>query len=208
MKTVFELPRLPYGFSDLEPYLSAQTLEYHYGKHHQAYVNNLNNLLAGDEGARFEGLSLVELVKSSDGVIFNNSAQAYNHSFYWHCLRAPGSAENLPSPKLLQVLEESFGSLDSFMSEFSAVAKTHFGSGWAWLVKPKDGTKLEIVGLHDAATPISGDDVPLLALDIWEHAYYLDYKNDRPGYIEAFWKLINWDFVESNLASNKPFDSF
>lgn len=198
---MFKLPELPYNLDGLEPYISKKTLEYHYGKHHKAYVDNLNALLADEAG--FAGKNVEEIIASASGKIFNNAAQAFNHTFYWYCMRPVAEDEaNEPSAKLKDVLEENFGSVEDFKKQFTEVAKDHFGSGWAWLQKTKSG-KIEIIGMHDADTPIINGDAPLLALDVWEHAYYLDYQNNRPDYIEAFWRVVNWDFVEKNLEGKE-----
>ncbi|CAI0876178.1 superoxide dismutase [Fe] [Serratia proteamaculans] len=190
----FELPALPYEKNALEPHISAETLEYHYGKHHNAYVVNLNNLL---KGSKFEGLSLEEIVKASDGGIFNNAAQVWNHTFYWHCLSPQGGGE--PEGKLAEAINQAFGSFAAFKQQFSDAAVKNFGAGWTWLVKKPEGT-LAIVNTSNAATPLTGDDKPLLTVDVWEHAYYIDYRNARPAYLENFWALVNWAFVEKNLA--------
>ncbi|QGH63997.1 superoxide dismutase [Fe] [Serratia proteamaculans] len=190
----FELPALPYEKNALEPHISAETLEYHYGKHHNAYVVNLNNLL---KGSKFEGLSLEEIVKASDGGIFNNAAQVWNHTFYWHCLSPQGGGE--PEGKLAAAINQAFGSFAEFKQQFSDAAVKNFGAGWTWLVK-KPGGLLAIVNTSNAATPLTGDDKPLLTVDVWEHAYYIDYRNARPAYLENFWALVNWAFVEKNLA--------
>jgi Fe-Mn family superoxide dismutase len=190
----FELPALPYEKNALEPHISAETLEYHYGKHHNAYVVNLNNLL---KGSKFEGLSLEEIVKASDGGIFNNAAQVWNHTFYWHCLSPQGGGE--PEGKLAAAINQSFGSFAAFKQQFSDAAVKNFGAGWTWLVKKPEGS-LAIVNTSNAATPLTGDDKPLLTVDVWEHAYYIDYRNARPAYLENFWALVNWAFVEKNLA--------
>lgn len=190
----FELPPLPYEKNALEPHISAETLEFHYGKHHQAYVTNLNNLIKGTE---FEGKSLEDIVKTSSGGIFNNAAQIWNHTFYWHSMRAPGGAE--PPAKLADALTKAFGSVDKFKEEFAKQAAANFGSGWTWLVQRPDGS-LAIVNTSNAATPITGSDKPLFTTDVWEHAYYIDYRNARPKYLEAFWNLVNWEFAASNLA--------
>lgn len=196
---MFKLPELPYKLDSLEPYISEMTLSYHYGKHHKAYIDNLNALLEAEDGAKFEGMNVEEIVESSKGKIFNNAAQAYNHTFYWYCMHPVALDEqNEPSSEMKALLESEFGGVEEFKSKFAEVAKTHFGSGWAWLIKKQDG-KIEIVGMHDADTPIMTGDTPLLALDVWEHAYYLDYQNSRPDYIEAFWKVVDWDFVEKRL---------
>lgn len=190
----FELPALPYEKNALEPHISAETLEYHYGKHHNAYVVNLNNLL---KGSKFEGLSLEEIVKASDGGIFNNAAQVWNHTFYWHCLSPQGGGE--PKGKLAVAINQAFGSFAEFKQQFSDAAVKNFGAGWTWLVKKPEGS-LAIVNTSNAATPLTGDDKPLLTVDVWEHAYYIDYRNARPAYLENFWALVNWAFVEKNLA--------
>ena len=194
----FTLPSLPYELDALEPVLSRETLEYHYGKHHLAYINNLNGLIQDTD---FVNMPIEEIVARADaGPMFNNAAQAYNHTFYWYGMAPNSSEENLPSDGLTQALNQSFGSVDAFREQFSDVALKHFGSGWAWLLKNKQGT-LEIKGMHDADTPVKDGDTPLLALDVWEHAYYIDYRNKRPDYITAFWKLVNWDFVEKQLLA-------
>ncbi|CAI0858430.1 superoxide dismutase [Fe] [Serratia proteamaculans] len=190
----FELPALPYEKNALEPHISAETLEYHYGKHHNAYVVNLNNLL---KGSKFEGLSLEAIIKASDGGIFNNAAQVWNHSFYWHCLSPQGGGE--PQGKLATAINQAFGSFAAFREQFSDAAVKNFGAGWTWLVKKPDGS-LAIVNTSNAATPLTGEDKPLLTVDVWEHAYYIDYRNARPAYLENFWALVNWEFVEKNLA--------
>lgn len=189
----FELPPLPYEKNALAPHISAETLEYHYGKHHNAYVTKLNSLVPGTE---FEGKSLEEVIKKSSGGIFNNAAQVWNHTFYWHCLSPKGGGE--PKGDLAEAIGSAFGSFENFKKEFTDKATTLFGSGWAWLVKKPDG-KLAITQTSNADTPIKGQDVPLLTCDVWEHAYYIDYRNARPNYVEAFWKLVNWDFVTKNF---------
>lgn len=188
-----KLPQLPFAKDALEPVISAETIDYHYGKHHQAYVNNLNKLIAGTE---FEDMSLEEIIKKSSGGIFNNAAQVFNHTFYWNCLSPDCGGE--PVGALAEAIEQAFGSFDAFKEKFSATAATTFGSGWAWLVKDADG-KLQIVSTSNAGTPLTQDQKPLLTCDVWEHAYYIDYRNARPSYIEKFWDLVNWDFVASNL---------
>lgn len=189
----FELPKLPYAIDALEPVISQKTIEFHYGKHHQAYVNNLNNLIAGTE---FENSSLEEIIVKSDGGIFNNAAQIYNHTFYFHSLSPNGGGK--PEGKLLDAINSSFESFDSFKEQFASAAATLFGSGWAWLVKTADG-KLEITKEPNAGCPLTSGKTPLLTIDVWEHAYYLDYQNKRPDYIASFWKLVNWDIVESRF---------
>ncbi len=188
-----ELPKLPYDLKALEPVISAKTIEFHYGKHHQAYVNNLNKLLPGSP---FESASLEEIIKKAEGGIFNNAAQVWNHTFYWESFSPKGGGE--PKSKLMEAVEEGFGSFAKFKEEFSQAAATLFGSGWAWLVKNENG-KLEIVKESNAGNPMRSGKKPLLTCDVWEHAYYLDYQNRRPDYIESFWKLIDWNKVESRL---------
>lgn len=188
-----ELPKLPYEMDALEPVISKETLEYHYGKHHNAYVTNLNNLVAG---TAFETLTLEEVIGKATGGLYNNAAQVWNHTFYWHCLSPNGGGE--PTGELKNAIDEAFGSFESFKEKFSTSAATNFGSGWTWLVKNAEG-KLEIVNTSNAATPLGTGVTPVLTIDVWEHAYYIDYRNARPKYIEAFWKLVNWDFAGSNL---------
>ena len=188
------LPPLPYAKDALAPTISAETLEYHYGKHHQAYVDNLNKLVPGTE---FEKLSLEEIVrKAQPGVIFNNAAQVWNHSFYWNCLKPKGGGE--PTGALAAAIVKGFGDFATFKQQFSQAAVTQFGSGWAWLVKKKDGT-LAIVQTGNAGNPMTSGDTPVLTCDVWEHAYYIDYRNARPKYVESFWSLVNWEFVASKL---------
>jgi Fe-Mn family superoxide dismutase len=189
-----ELPALPYAKNALEPHLSAETLEFHYGKHHQTYVTNLNNLIAGTE---FETLSLEDIVKKSSGGIFNNAAQVWNHSFYWNSLSPNGGG--VPTGALGEAIDQSFGSFDKFNEEFAKCAVTTFGSGWAWLVKNADGS-LALVSTGNAATPLTNGQTPLFTCDVWEHAYYVDYRNLRPKYLEAFWNLVNWEFAAANFA--------
>ena len=189
----FELPKLPYAANALEPYISEKTIEFHYGKHHQAYVNNLNGLIPGTE---FENASLEEIVEKSEGGIFNNGAQIWNHTFYWESLGPDCGGE--PTGKLAELINESFGSFAEFKEKFSKAAATLFGSGWAWLVITNDG-KLEIIQESNAGNPLRDGKKPLLTCDVWEHAYYIDKKNARPAYIEDFWKLVNWKAVEGRL---------
>jgi Fe-Mn family superoxide dismutase len=188
-----KLPELPYAKDALAPTISAETLEYHYGKHHNTYVVNLNKLIPGTE---FENLSLEEIVKKSSGGIFNNAAQVWNHTFYWHCLSPKGGGE--PSGALADAINKSFGSFASFKEKFSATAIGTFGSGWGWLVKNNDGS-LALESTSNAGTPLKDGKQALLTCDVWEHAYYIDYRNARPNYVEAFWKLVNWDFVSQNF---------
>lgn len=192
---VHTLPELPYAKNALEPHISAETLEYHYGKHHQAYVNNLNNLIPGTE---FENMTLEEIVMKSSGGIFNNAAQVWNHTFYWHCLSPNGGGE--PAGALRDAIDKTFGSFEEFKKKFTQTAITTFGSGWAWLVRNKDGS-LAIVSTGNAATPMTAGQKALLTCDVWEHAYYIDYRNARPSYVDHFWNLVNWDFVAKNMAA-------
>jgi Fe-Mn family superoxide dismutase len=188
-----KLPELPYAKTALAPHISAETLEYHYGKHHAAYVANLNKLIAGTE---FVDLSLEDIVKKSSGGIFNNSAQVWNHSFYWNCLSPKGGDE--PSGALADAIAKNFTSFAAFKEKLTNAAVTQFGSGWAWLVKNPDGS-LAVEQTSNAATPLKDGKKPLLTVDVWEHAYYIDYRNARPKYLEAFWNLVNWDFAGANL---------
>ena len=188
-----ELPALPYDRTALEPHISAETIDFHYGKHHQTYVTNLNNMIAGTE---FEAMSLEEIVRKSQGGMFNNAAQVWNHTFYWNCLKPNGGGA--PTGKLADAINAAFGSFEKFKEEFSKTAITTFGSGWAWLVQRPDGA-LALVSTPNAATPLTGEDTALLTCDVWEHAYYVDYRNARPKYVEAFWNLVNWDFVTSQM---------
>lgn len=190
-----ELPPLPYEKNALEPNISAETLEFHYGKHHQAYVTNLNNLIKGTE---FESAALEDIIKKSSGGVFNNAAQIWNHTFYWRSMQSP-KKDNAPSGKLGDAINKAFGSFDKFKEEFSKSAVGNFGSGWTWLVQRSDGS-LGIVNTSNAATPITGSDKPLFTIDVWEHAYYIDYRNARPKYVESFWDLVNWDFAAKNLG--------
>ena len=190
-----ELPPLPYEKNALEPNISAETLEFHHGKHHQAYVTNLNNLIKGTE---FESAALEDIIKKSSGGVFNNAAQIWNHTFYWHSMRSP-KADNKPSGKLADAIDKAFGSFDKFKEEFKKSAVGNFGSGWTWLVQRPDGA-LGIVNTSNAATPITGSDKPLFTIDVWEHAYYIDYRNARPSYVDKFWDLVNWDFAAKNLG--------
>jgi len=190
-----QLPPLPYSLDALAPNISQETLEYHYGKHHLAYVNNLNNLIPGTE---FENLSLEEIVKKAGpGGIFNNAAQVWNHTFYWHSL-TPNS-KGKPNGELLDAIAKQFGSFEQFKETFSKAAIGTFGSGWAWLVKNNDGS-LAIESTSNAGTPITSNKTPLLTCDVWEHAYYIDYRNARPTYVEKFWELVDWDFATKNFT--------
>jgi Fe-Mn family superoxide dismutase len=189
-----ELPALPYDRTGLEPHISAETIDFHYGKHHQTYVTNLNNLVKGTE---FENADLESIVRKSQGGLFNNAAQVWNHSFYWNCLKPNGGGE--PGGRLAEAINAAFGSFAAFKEEFTKTAIGTFGSGWAWLVQRPDGS-LALVSTPNAATPLTGSDKPLLTCDVWEHAYYIDYRNARAKYVEAFWNLVNWDFVAAQLA--------
>ncbi|MBS3999174.1 MAG: superoxide dismutase [Desulfobulbaceae bacterium] len=189
----FVLKDLPYAKDALAPHISEETMEFHHGKHVLAYVNNTNNLIAGTE---FENMSLEDIIRKSQGGLFNNSAQIWNHEFFWDCMSPNGGGT--PSGKVLTALEASFGSFDSFKEQFSKAATTLFGSGWAWLVKESDG-KLALATYSNAGNPLVDGKTALLGLDVWEHAYYIDYRNARPKYIEHFFELINWDNVAKNL---------
>ncbi|MCB1583577.1 MAG: Fe-Mn family superoxide dismutase [Marinicella sp.] len=189
----FELPTLPYAENALEPHISAETLQYHYGKHHAAYVNNLNNMVKGTE---LEGKTLEEIVMNSDGGIFNNAAQIWNHTFYFNGFSPDGGGE--PTGELADKINTAFGSFEAFVEKFNQTAMTTFGSGWAWLVQNKDGD-LEIVNSFNAGNPMTEGYHPLLTCDVWEHAYYVDTRNDRGAYLKNFWNIVNWDFVANNL---------
>ena len=190
-----ELPALPWAREALAPHISAETIDYHYGKHHQAYVTNLNNLIKGTE---FENLDLVAIVKKSQAGMFNNAAQIWNHTFYWNSLSPKGGGE--PSGKLADAIKKAFGGFAQFKEEFTKTAVGTFGSGWAWLVQRADGN-LGLVSTSNAATPITGSDRPLITCDVWEHAYYIDYRNARPKFVETFLgNLCNWDFAAKNLG--------
>jgi Fe-Mn family superoxide dismutase len=188
------LPSLAYEMNALEPHISKETLEFHYGKHHQTYVTNLNNLIPGTE---FADMSLEDIIKNSSGGIFNNAAQVWNHSFYWNCLSPNGGGE--PTGALADAINSTFGSFEKFKEEFSKTAITTFGSGWGWLVKNADGS-IALASTSNAATPMTSGQTALLTCDVWEHAYYIDYRNARPKYLEAFWSLVNWDFVAKNFS--------
>jgi len=188
------LPPLPYSLDALAPHISQETLEYHYGKHHKAYVDKLNELLA-NHTLKDEPLEVI-IRKAGSGPIFNNAAQVWNHTFYWHCLSP--KFHQKPSGELLNALERDFGSFDAFKEQFTKTAIATFGSGWAWLVKDKNN-KLSLVSTSNAATPLTNpEQTPLLTCDVWEHAYYIDYRNSRPNYLSAFWTVVNWAFVEDN----------
>ncbi|MCO5054686.1 Fe-Mn family superoxide dismutase [Thermomonas sp.] len=188
-----ELPALPYAHNALEPHISAETIDFHYGKHHQGYVTNLNKMI---EGTEFADHDLVSIIRKAQGGMFNNAAQVWNHSFYWNCLKPNGGGE--PTGKLLDAINAAFGNFAKFKDEFTKTAVGTFGSGWAWLVQRPDGT-LALASTPNAATPITGQDTPLLTCDVWEHAYYIDYRNARPKYLDAFWNLVNWDFASAQM---------
>ena len=190
----FELPPLPYDRAALEPHISAETLDFHHGKHHQAYVTNLNKQI---EGTEFESMDLESIIRKAQGGIFNNAAQVWNHTFYWHCMKPGGGGE--PTGKLGEAIAKAFGSFAAFKEQFTATAVGTFGSGWAWLVQRPDGS-LALVSTPNAATPLTGADTPLLTCDVWEHAYYIDYRNARPKYVESFWNLVDWDAVAGRMA--------
>lgn len=190
----FTLPALPYALDALAPVISRETLEYHHGKHHQAYVTNLNNLLPG---SGFEQATLEDIIAEATGGLFNNAAQVWNHTFYWHCLRAP-RADNKPLGELAAAINQTFGDFAAFQEQFTKVAVGTFGSGWAWLVETPEGA-LALKSTSNAATPMTLKDKALLTCDVWEHAYYIDYRNARPTYVNRFWEIVNWDFVEANF---------
>jgi len=191
----FELPALPYPKDALAPHISAETLEYHHGKHHKTYVDKLNGLIPGTE---YEGKSLEEIIKTSSGGVFNNSAQIWNHTFFWNCLSPNGGGA--ATGAVGEAINKAFGSFDKFKEEFTNSAINNFGSAWTWLVKKADGS-VAIVNTSNAATPLTDESVTvLLTVDVWEHAYYIDYRNSRPNYLEAFWALVNWEFVNANYA--------
>jgi len=189
-----ELPALPFAQDALAPTISAETLEFHYGKHHNAYVTNLNNLIPGTE---FENMGLEDIITKASGGIFNNAAQVWNHTFYWNCLSPNGGGA--PTGDLAAAIDATFGSFDNFKAEYTKAAATNFGAGWTWLVKNTDG-KLAIVSTSNAGTPMTAGQTALLTVDVWEHAYYVDYRNARPKYLEEIWNLFNWDFVAENFA--------
>jgi Fe-Mn family superoxide dismutase len=188
------LPELPYAKNALEPHISEETLEFHYGKHHATYVDKLNGMIAGTE---FESASLEDIIASASGGIFNNAAQIWNHIFYWDGLSPNGGGK--PEAALAEAIDQEFGSFEQFKEAFTASALGNFGSGWTWLVK-NSSAKLEIFNTDDAANPMTDGHTPLLTCDVWEHAYYIDYRNKRPDYINAFWNIVNWKFVAANFA--------
>ena len=195
----FELPALPFAKDALAPTISAETIDYHYGKHHQAYINNLNNLVPG---SKYEKMSLDEVVKASNGQaseqkVFNNAAQVWNHTFYWNCLAPKAGGD--PQGAVKAAIEKSFGNFADFKKKFNDAAAAQFGSGWAWLVKNGDGS-LAIETTANADTPFASGKTCVLTCDVWEHAYYIDYRNARPKYLEEFWKLVNWSFANKNFG--------
>ena len=189
----YELPKLPYDVNALEPVISARTIEFHHGKHHQAYVTNLNNLIPGTQ---FETMSLEGIVRKSDGGIFNNAAQIWNHTFYFNSFKPNGGG--IPAGKLLKAIDNTWGSFDLFKKEFNNAATTLFGSGWAWLVKNEKG-ELSIIKESNAGNPLTKGLVPILTFDVWEHAYYIDYQNRRADYLVALWDIIDWDTVSARF---------
>jgi superoxide dismutase, Fe-Mn family len=192
--TTHELPKLPYAENALEPHISAETLQYHYGKHHAAYVDKLNGLIPGTD---FESSTLEEIIMKASGGIFNNASQVWNHTFYWNCLSPNGGGA--PSGDLANAINKTFDSFDAFKEKFSNSAVSNFGSGWTWLVRNTDGG-IEILNTSNAANPMTDGKQPLLTCDVWEHAYYIDYRNARPKYVGAFWNLVNWDFVSQKFT--------
>ena len=188
-----ELPALPYDRTALEPHISGETIDFHYGKHHKTYVDNLNKMI---EGTEFADMPLEEIIRKSQGGMFNNASHILNHSFYWNCLKPAGGGE--PTGKLSDAINAAFGDFARFKEQFTDTSIKTFGSGWGWLVQRKDGS-LALASTSNAATPLTGEDTPLLTCDVWEHAYYIDYRNARPKYLDAFWNLVNWDFVASNM---------
>ncbi len=189
-----ELPALPYAMDALAPHISKETLEFHYGKHHQAYVNNLNNLIQGTE---FEDSPLEDIIrKAPAGGLFNNAAQIWNHTFYWNSMSPNGGGA--PTGAIADAINKAFGSFDEFKTQFAQKAATNFGSGWTWLVKNQDGS-LSIENTSNAGNPLTSGQTPVLTCDVWEHAYYIDYRNARPAYVEAWWNLVNWEFASKNL---------
>lgn len=189
----FELPKLPYALNALAPHISEETLQYHYGKHHQAYVTKLNTLV---KDTPFADMSLEQIIMQSSGGIFNNAAQIWNHTFYWHCLSPQGGGE--PTGAVADAINKTFGSFETFKEKFSEAALNQFGSGWAWLSKNSDGS-IEIHSTANAGTPMTEGKKALLTCDVWEHAYYIDTRNDRAKYVQHFWNLVNWQFVADNL---------
>lgn len=196
-----ELPKLPFAENALEPHVSAETIQYHYGKHHAKYVSNLNDLLPGTE---LEDESLEEIVRKASGKLFNNAAQVWNHTFYWNCLSPEGGGS--PAGILAEEIGRQFGSFEEFQQQFNDAAGSLFGSGWTWLVRDAE-KKLRILQTSNAGNPVTEGATPLLTCDVWEHAYYIDYRNARPEYLDAFWSLVHWDFVSERLLSESIFQS-
>lgn len=191
-----ELPDLPYAMDALAPHISEETLEYHWGKHHRKYVDNLNDLI---EGTEFEDSALDEIVANAGaGGLFNNAAQTWNHDFYWKCMSPDGGGQ--PAGRLAEAIDSSFESFDAFRDAFTEAGKNRFGSGWVWLIDTGNGV-VSIETTPNAETPLMHGRVALLTCDVWEHAYYIDYRNDRGSYLDAFWDIVNWDFVASRLES-------
>ncbi|MGH8719948.1 MAG: superoxide dismutase [Burkholderiales bacterium] len=190
-----KLPPLPFARDALQPYMSKETMDFHYGKHHKTYVDTLNKLIKGSE---FEEASLEEIVMNSSGKIFNNAAQVWNHTFFWDCLSPESGKE--PKGELKKAIEEKFGSFEEFKNKFKECAVNEFGSGWTWMVRKPDGS-LAVENTSDAVNPMTSKKTALLTLDVWEHAYYIDYRNVRPDYVGAFWNVVNWKFVAKNFAS-------
>ncbi len=192
-----KLPQLPYPKNAFVPYISSETMEFHYEKHHQAYLTKFNELI---RGTPFEEMSLIDIILCSSGPLFHNPAQHWNHTFFWDCLRPAGGSA--PSQKIVDLLSESFGGVEEFKVKFTQAALANFGSGWTWLVHNEDGS-LEIMNTANADSPLRHEKYPLLTLDVWEHAYYIDYRNSRQDFIDAFWHLANWEFAEANHSMNK-----
>ena len=191
----FELPALPYAEDALEPHISRETLQFHHGKHHNTYVVKLNGLLPGSE---YEGKSLEDIINSASGPVFNNAAQIWNHSFYWHCLSSNGGGN--PDGDVAAAINAKWGSFEEFKAAFNDKAVNNFGSSWTWLVKTANG-ELDIINTSNAGTPMTDGQTALLTVDLWEHAYYIDFRNVRPDYLSAFWQLVNWQFVNDNFAA-------
>ena len=191
----FELPALPYAKEALAPHISAETLEYHHGKHHAAYVNKLNAMI---EGTEYSSMSLEEIIMKSEGGIFNNAAQVWNHTFYWHCMAPNAGGE--PTGALAEAITAAFGSFAEFKAAFTQAAMTRFGSGWAWLVQSEDG-QLQITSTANAENPMTDGLKPLMTCDVWEHAYYIDTRNDRGAYLNHFWNLVNWDYISQQFSA-------
>lgn len=190
----YSLPSLPFKANELEPYMSKETIDYHYGKHHQSYIDGLNKLVANSE---FVGKSLEYIITHSHGSTFNNAAQVWNHNFFWNCLSPNGGGA--PSGSLASAIEKQWSSFNDFKEKFQSSALSNFGSGWTWLVRKSDGT-LSIVNTTNAQTPLTTGDSPILVIDVWEHAYYIDYRNARAKFVDAFWHIINWRFAEQNFV--------